>query len=203
MQDKGNAQNPRGKSGGKRRVSAEADDGFGLDFAQDEQTLQNSERHQYQRFDFADFAQIRISPRKHAVFFALRKLSRKRIAASVRDKANGVAAVGQLRRQSLRGENVSVNYTTQDFTADNLTTEYPPLRVVGAKQISSKDGKQVLRGAEVTCCNKPNPHYTVSVGKLSVSPQKRVFGTNAVLKLDGFPVMYLPVFWRSLDSQKP
>lgn len=104
---------------------------------------------------------------------------------------------------TLRGENVSVNYTTQDFTADNLTTEYPPLRVVGAKQISSKDGKQVLRGAEVTCCNKPNPHYTVSVGKLSVSPQKRVFGTNAVLKLDGFPVMYLPVFWRSLDSQKP
>lgn len=103
----------------------------------------------------------------------------------------------------LRGENVSVNYTTQDFTADNLTTEYPPLRVVGAKQISSKDGKQILRGAEVTCCNKPDPHYTVSVGKLSVSPQKRVFGTNAVFKLDGFPVMYLPVFWRSLDSQKP
>lgn len=103
----------------------------------------------------------------------------------------------------LRGENVSVNYTTQDFTADNLTTEYPPLRVVGAKRISSKDGKRILRGAEVTCCDKPNPHYTVSVGKLSVSPQKRVFGTNAVFKLDGFPVMYLPVFWRSLDSQKP
>lgn len=103
----------------------------------------------------------------------------------------------------LRGENVSVNYTTQDFTADNLTTEYPPLRIVGAKQISSKDGKRILRGAEVTCCNKPDPHYTVSVGKLSVSPQKRVFGTNAVFKLDGFPVMYLPVFWRSLDSQKP
>ncbi len=103
----------------------------------------------------------------------------------------------------LRGENVSVNYTTQDFSADNLTTEYPPLRVIGAQQISAKDGKQVLRGAEVTCCNKLDPHYTVSVGKLSVSPQKRVFGTNAVFKLDGFPVMYLPVFWRSLASQKP
>lgn len=103
----------------------------------------------------------------------------------------------------LRGENVSVNYTTKDFTADHLTTEYPPLRIVGAKQISSQDGKQILRGAEVTCCDKPDPHYTLSVGKLSVSPQKRVFGTNAVLKLDGFPIMYLPVFWRSLDSQKP
>ena len=103
----------------------------------------------------------------------------------------------------IRGKNVSVNYTTKDFQAEQLTTEYPPLRVLGAKEISSKNGKQVLRKAEVTCCDCEDPHYTLSVGKLTVSPKKRVFGTNAVLKLDGFPVLYLPVFWRSLDSQKP
>ncbi len=103
----------------------------------------------------------------------------------------------------IRGTNMEANYTTKDFSADNLTTEYPPLRVLGAKQISSKNGKQVLRKAEVTCCDCEDPHYTLSVGKLTVSPQKRVFGTNAVLKLDGFPVFYVPVFWRSLDSQKP
>ncbi len=104
---------------------------------------------------------------------------------------------------TLQGENVSVNYTTKDFSAQNVTTEYPPLRIISAKEISSKNGKETLRGATVTCCDTPTPHYTLSVGKLSVSPQKRVFGTNAVLKLDGFPVFYLPVFWRSLDSQKP
>lgn len=103
----------------------------------------------------------------------------------------------------VRGKNVSVNYTTKDFQAEELTTEYPPLRVLGAQSISSKNGKQILRHAEVTCCDCEDPHYTLSVGKLSLSPQKRVFGTNAVLKLDGFPVLYLPVFWRSLDSQKP
>lgn len=103
----------------------------------------------------------------------------------------------------IRGQNISVNYTTKDFKADNLTTQYPPLRVLHAKEISAKNGKHVLRKAEVTCCDCEDPHYTLSVGKLTVSPQKRVFGTNAVLKLDGFPVMYLPVFWRSLDSQKP
>lgn len=103
----------------------------------------------------------------------------------------------------LSGNNVSVNYTTKDFTAENVATEYPPLRVLDAKEISSQNGKQVLKGATVTCCDKTDPHYTLSVGKLSVSPQKRVFGTNAVLRLDGFPVFYLPVFWRSLDSQKP
>lgn len=103
----------------------------------------------------------------------------------------------------VRGQNVSVNYTTKDFQAEQLTTEYPPLRVLKAKSISSKNGKQILRNAEVTCCDCEDPHYTLSVGKLTISPQKRVFITNAVLKLDSFPIMYLPVFWRSLDSQKP
>ena len=103
----------------------------------------------------------------------------------------------------MHGNNVSVNYTTHDFKADTLSTQYPPLRVLRAKEISAKHGKYRLRKAEVTCCDCEDPHYTLSVGKLTLSPQKRVFGTNAILRLDGVPVLYLPVFWRSLDSQKP
>lgn len=104
---------------------------------------------------------------------------------------------------TLNGENMSVNYTTKDYRAENVATEYPPLRVINAKEISSINGTETLRGATLTCCDNPNPHYTLSVGKLTVSPQKRVFGTNAVMRLDGFPIMYLPVFWRSLESKKP
>ncbi len=104
---------------------------------------------------------------------------------------------------ALTGNNMSVNYVTKDFRAQGVTTEYPPLRVINAKEISSQNGKETLRGATLTCCNNPDPHYTLSVGKLTVSPEKRVFGTNAVMRLDGFPVMYLPVFWRSLESKKP
>lgn len=100
------------------------------------------------------------------------------------------------------GTDLSVNYVTKDFSAKNIATEYPPLRVLSTKEISSKDGKQILRNATLTCCDANPPHYTMSVGKLTVSPEKRVFGTNAVLKLDGFPIFYLPLFWRSLDSQK-
>lgn len=118
-----------------------------------------------------------------------------------------ISSVGPMRVEAaggvLEGKNISVNYTTHDFIAHDITTQYPPLRVIGAKEISSKNGKETLRNVELTCCNKPDPHYTLSVGKLTVSPQKRVFGTNAVFKLDGFPVLWLPVFWRSLDSQKP
>lgn len=102
----------------------------------------------------------------------------------------------------ITGNNISANYTTQDFQAENMTTQYPPLRVLSAKEISSKNGKKVLRNAVVTCCDKPDPHYTMSVSKLSVSPQQRVFGTNAILRLNNVPVLYLPLFWRSLNSQK-
>ena len=103
----------------------------------------------------------------------------------------------------LDGTNVSANYTTQEFQADHLSTQYPPLRIISAQEISSKNGKKILRKATVTCCDKENPHYTLSVGKLSLSQKQKIFGTNAVLRLGDTPVFYVPVFWRSLDSQKP
>lgn len=98
---------------------------------------------------------------------------------------------------------ISVNYTTKDFSAAHISTQYPPIQVISAEKISSKDGKKVLKHAVVTCCGNPDPHYTLSVGRLSISPQQRVFGTNAILRLNNFPIFYVPVFWRSLDSQKP
>ncbi len=103
----------------------------------------------------------------------------------------------------LEGNNVSVNYTTKDFRAENIQTQYPPLRVISAKEISSQNGTERLKGAVLTCCDNPDPHYTVTLGRLKVSPEKRVFGTNAVFKLDGIPLLWLPVFWRSLESKKP
>ncbi|WP_458401415.1 LPS export ABC transporter periplasmic protein LptC [Candidatus Avelusimicrobium sp.] len=118
-----------------------------------------------------------------------------------------ITSVGPMTLQgmgaTLSADNVSVNYKTKDFHAENIQTQYPPLRVISAKEISVQDGTERLKGAVLTCCDNPDPHYTISLGNLKVSPEKKIFGTNAVFKLDGFPVMWLPVFWRSLDSQKP
>ncbi len=103
----------------------------------------------------------------------------------------------------LKGDNISVNYQTKDFYAENTSTQYPPLRVISAEELSSQDGTQRLKNAVLTCCNLPDPHYTVTLGSLKVSPEKRLFGTNAVMRLDGFPILWLPVYWRSLESKKP
>lgn len=117
--------------------------------------------------------------------------------------SEGLVHVEDSSGNQLEANNILFNYTTKDFKADSITTQYPPLRILSAKQIRSKNGKKILKKATVTCCDKPDPHYTLSVGRLSVSPHQKIFGTNAVLRLDDIPVLWLPVFWRSFDSQKP
>lgn len=101
------------------------------------------------------------------------------------------------------GQNVSVNYQTKDFYAENIQTQYPPLRVISAQSISSQDGTERLKKAVLTCCDQTDPHYTITLGSVKVSPEKRIFGTNALFKLDGVPLLWLPVYWRSLESKKP
>ncbi|MBR3632825.1 MAG: LPS export ABC transporter periplasmic protein LptC [Elusimicrobiaceae bacterium] len=104
---------------------------------------------------------------------------------------------------TVEGNNVSVNYQTKDFYAENIQTEYPPLRILSAQSISSDNGTQRLKKAVLTCCDLTPPHYTITLGNLKVSPEKRLFGTNAVFRLGNVPVMWLPVYWRSLESKKP
>ena len=101
------------------------------------------------------------------------------------------------------GQNVSFNYQTKDYYAENIKTEYPPLRVLSAKSVSAENGTQRLKKAVLTCCDQTPPHYTITLGNVKVSPEKRVFDTNALFKLDGVPLLWLPVYWRSLESQKP
>lgn len=118
-----------------------------------------------------------------------------------------ISSVGPMKVEAeggtLQGNNVSVNYTTKDFYAEDIQTEYPPLRILSAQSMWAENGTEHLKKAVLTCCDQTPPHYTVTLGNVKVSPQKRVFGTNALFKLDGFPILWLPVYWRSLDSQKP
>ena len=51
---------------------------------------------------------------------------------------------------TLNGNNVSVNYQTKDFYAEDIQTQYPPLRVLSAASISSDKGTQRLKKAVLT-----------------------------------------------------
>ncbi|MCL2888310.1 MAG: LPS export ABC transporter periplasmic protein LptC [Elusimicrobia bacterium] len=101
------------------------------------------------------------------------------------------------------GQDIEYNYDTKDLKIKNISAVYPPIRILNAKSAEVKDGRQVYKGAEVTCCDVEKPHYYLKVGSVSMSPEKRIFGTNALLYLSDIPVFYLPVFWRSLAPQQP
>lgn len=114
---------------------------------------------------------------------------------------------GKVRVQGERGvidaENLTGDYERRKFKIQGLSAEFPPIRILGARSAEYNDGKQKYKRARVTCCDVEDPHYYVSVGSLSVSKSKRLFATNGILYVGGVPVMYIPVFWRSMSSQKP
>ncbi|MGB2578539.1 LPS-assembly protein [Elusimicrobium simillimum] len=103
----------------------------------------------------------------------------------------------------LRGQNIKYNYETKDLEIENMTAEYPPIRLLGAQKGEMKSGKQTYKSAKVTCCDQENPHYYLKAGYIAMTPEKKIFGANALLYLSDIPVFYVPIFWRSLDSQKP
>ena len=51
---------------------------------------------------------------------------------------------------TLEGENISLNYQTKDYYAENIQTEYPPLRILSAQSVSAKDGTQRFKKAVLT-----------------------------------------------------
>ncbi|ACC97726.1 transcription-repair coupling factor [Elusimicrobium minutum Pei191] len=103
----------------------------------------------------------------------------------------------------LRGENLFYDYQNSHLTLQNISAEYPPIRLLHADSAEFKNGRQRYRGAQVTCCDQEDPHYHLKAGSVTMTPEKRVYVTNALLYLSDVPVFYLPFFWRSLDSKKP
>ncbi len=104
---------------------------------------------------------------------------------------------------TFEGDDLDGDYSAQNFSIKNISAEFPPVRILDAKSAEFKDGKQKYKGARVTCCELEKPHYTVGVGSISLSEKNKLFGTNGVLYIGTLPVLYLPIFWRSLGSDKP
>lgn len=102
-------------------------------------------------------------------------------------------------------------FTSQDIRFDiksrrllmqDIAADYKPIRILSAKSIENQDGKYILRDAQVTCCSIDKPHYTLEVGSADLVPGKRIFATNAVVKIGKIPVFYLPFIYRSLNENR-
>ncbi|GHT42561.1 hypothetical protein FACS189437_10520 [Bacteroidia bacterium] len=100
------------------------------------------------------------------------------------------------------GRDIEYNYETKDFKIKDISAVYPPIRVLYARSAEIRDGKQVYKGAKITCCDVEDPHYYIKAGSVSVVSEKRATISNALLYVGGVPVFYMPVFWRSLNTDR-
>ena len=94
----------------------------------------------------------------------------------------------------------SLKYSTEDkaLEMDNLSAQYGPIRILSASQVEGDQTEYLLKNAQVTCCDRENPHYTLSIGSAKLRPSQSISGTNAVARIGKVPVLYLPYFYRSL-----
>lgn len=99
-------------------------------------------------------------------------------------------------------KDIRFDLKTHRLIMQDITADYSPIKVISAKEIETRGNAYVLHDAQVTCCSLDKPHYTLEVGTANLVPGKRIFATNAVVKVGKIPVFYLPFVYRSLNQNR-
>jgi len=80
---------------------------------------------------------------------------------------------------------------------------------VGDWYIKSKDGERVnkekfiMRKSQFTTCERDRPHWRLTTNRLLVYPGVKVTAVNAIVWIDGVPVMWIPYYSHPLDDDRP
>lgn len=103
----------------------------------------------------------------------------------------------------LEGQNAEYDYNTQSVKLQDTSADYPPVRILSAKEFTREGNVSTYKHLVGTCCSNEKPHYTVSMTTLKIN-QKKAVGWNAIFWLNGkVPIFYLPYFSRSLKHTSP
>ena len=94
----------------------------------------------------------------------------------------------------------SYNTKSKSVVVDDFSAQYGPMRIISAEKFSGDEHTYILKKARLTCCDKEEPHYTLSLNKATLKPEESISGTNAVGRLGKVPVLWLPYFYRSLRN---
>lgn len=92
------------------------------------------------------------------------------------------------------------NTQSKSVVVDNFSAQYGPMRVLSANSFSGDESKYILKDARLTCCDRPEPHYTLSLSRATLKPNISISGTNAIGRIGKIPVVWLPYFYRSIRN---
>ncbi len=105
------------------------------------------------------------------------------------------------RGQSIaRGKNLVYDFDKETGSFKDVTYESPPW--YGKADEAEKAGgeKFVFNRAYLTTCDKDKPHYRVQAKRFYLYPDDKIVAKNVVIFIGNVPVMYLPYWRQSFDS---
>ena len=99
-----------------------------------------------------------------------------------------------------RSDHVIYNYKSGDGLSNRLDMQSGSVRVISGPSTRDEHGFFLLHDALVTTCtNDPSClHYCVTADEAEFAPGEYVQMHNAVVRFQGYPIFYYPLFRRSL-----
>jgi lipopolysaccharide assembly outer membrane protein LptD (OstA) len=84
---------------------------------------------------------------------------------------------------------------TQGITLENVWV------LTGAEVRRTADDRIEIIDAELSACQKPRPHYSMTARSLTLVPGKALIAKGAWFRVGDVPVLYLPSYRRRLDGK--
>ncbi|MSU61611.1 MAG: LPS-assembly protein LptD [Pedosphaera sp.] len=99
-----------------------------------------------------------------------------------------------------RGERIRYNFKTRQMEAADFRTGRTPIFAAGKNLTADRTNQvYVVKSARVTTDDVENPSYEVRAKSIKIIEGKRIEARNATVYAGGVPVMFFPVFSKSLS----
>ncbi len=99
------------------------------------------------------------------------------------------------------GQNLRYNYRTRVGEMSQAVTKAPPWTLTG-RRIATAAGQGTATAATATPCDPAHPAFRVTAKKVVIVPDDYLRAYDAVLRVYGVPVFYVPVYTASLKRNR-
>lgn len=100
-------------------------------------------------------------------------------------------------------EDLQLNWETNEGHFINAEAWYGNWRIIKSSTAVVSDGKYTYDKVYVTSCDEDKPHYKIYMGHMNMIPNRRFYGTNALVYLNDIPILWLPFIYKRLGTDSP
>jgi lipopolysaccharide assembly outer membrane protein LptD (OstA) len=116
----------------------------------------------------------------------------------------------KFRETTIHADSMRYNLRNREGSAQNVNGQFGPVYFRMAKQAAGapqfqrvSENESIFRNTSVTTCDFKIPHYFIRGREVILYQNDRVFFRGATVYVSGVPILYLPVYTRSLVEPSP